>query len=70
MEMENPFLNNQENNERLKFHYSFTNNDVSGHPVIFECEADNPEQAFDLFEERFGKQPNNEDHIGWSSIEH
>ncbi len=69
MGIENPSLNNCENTERLKYHYFFTNNDISDRPVIFECDADNPEQAFGLFKKNYGKQPYDEDHIGLSVVE-
>ena len=35
--------------EKLKYHYTFSDNKVLGHPVIFECEADDDVMAQEKF---------------------
>lgn len=57
-----------ENVEKLKFHFSYANNELPGHPVIFECDADDIAQADVLYEQKIGKKPEKESYIGCSIV--
>jgi hypothetical protein len=49
-----------ENIEKPKWHYVYSNNEIPGHPVVFECDAENPAKADGLYEEKIGKKPDKE----------
>jgi hypothetical protein len=61
-------LNNIENIEKPMWHYTYSNNELSGHPVVFECEADDIVEADDLYEKKLGIRPDRGSHIGCSII--
>jgi hypothetical protein len=54
--------------ERPMWHYIYSNNELPGHPVIFECDAFDIIKADDLYEERLGIRPERENHIGCSIV--
>ncbi len=66
--MYNPEIPNLESMEQPKWHYTYTNNEMSGHPVVFECDAFDILEADKLFEERIGKVPDKENHISCGVI--
>ncbi len=57
-----------ENTERLYFHYVYYNNEISGRPVIFECDASSVLEADDLYEKAIGVKPEKDGHIGCTTI--
>ena len=59
---------NFESMETPKWRYIYSNNEMSGHPVVFECEAFDILEADSLFEERIGKAPDKENHISCSIV--
>ena len=66
--MSSPEGLNFENIEKPKWQYIYSNNEMSGHPVVFECEAFDILEADRLFEERIGKAPDKENHISCSMV--
>jgi len=54
--------------EKPKWHYIYSNNELAGHPVIFECDADDISQADALYEAKIGRTPNKQNHIGCSIV--
>lgn len=48
---------NPENKERPKWHYVYTNNEISDHPVVFECEAYDMAEADSEYEKKIGIKP-------------
>jgi hypothetical protein len=58
----------KENTERLKFHYVYCNNEISGRPIVFECDAFDILEADDLYEKALGVKPERQNHIGCSVI--
>jgi hypothetical protein len=66
--MSSPEGLNFESIERPRWHYTYTNNEMSGHPVVFECDAFDILEADSLFEERIGKAPDKENHISCSIV--
>jgi len=66
--MSSPEGLNFESMETPKWHYFYSNNEMSGHPVVFECEAFDILEADKLFEERIGKAPDKENHISCSMV--
>lgn len=57
-----------ENTEMPRWRYTYTNNEMEGHPVVFECEASDVVEADALFEAKIGKAPDKENHISCSAI--
>jgi hypothetical protein len=55
--------------EKLKYHYFYYNNELAGHPVIFDCKADNVSDADKQYKEKIGKEPNKSEHIGCIALE-
>lgn len=49
----NPFDEGIEKEPRR--HYLFTNNDISDHPVIFDCYAETDEEAEAEYKQKMGK---------------
>lgn len=68
MGMENVGNSGFENIERPAWHYFYFNNEISGHPVIFECDASDALEADRLYEEKIGRKPEKGGHIGCSAI--
>lgn len=66
--MRSPEGFSQENIEKYKFHFSYANNEMPGHPVIFECDADNIFAADILFEQTIGKKPEKDSYIACSIV--
>lgn len=56
--------------EKEKWHFVYTNNDLEGHPVVFDCLAAEAVEADALFEAKFCKKPALDGHIGRSIINH
>jgi hypothetical protein len=54
--------------ERQKYHFVYTNIDISDHPVIFECDAFDMKEADKLYEEKVGKRPDKGGSIALSII--
>lgn len=59
---------NKENTEKPKWHYTYVNNELSGHPVVFECDAESISEADSLYEEKLGIKPEKSNHIGCSIV--
>ena len=59
---------NFENAEKPKWHYIYSNNEMAGHPVVFECDALDILEADKLFEEKIGKTPDKQNHISCSIL--
>ena len=47
--MYNPEFPSLENLEKPKYHYTYTDSNVLGHPNIFECDADDDIEAREKF---------------------
>jgi hypothetical protein len=64
-------LNKPESNESVeklkKQHYLFTNNDISDHPVVFDCFAESDSDAEKQYQQRMGKGRENT-YIGMSIV--
>lgn len=56
-----------ENIEKPKWHYIYSNNEIAGHPVVFECDAEDISEADSKYEEKIGKKPDKE-YIGCSVV--
>jgi hypothetical protein len=48
-------------------HYLFTNNDISDHPVVFECYAESDDDAEKQYKNKMGKSRENT-YIGMSIV--
>lgn len=57
-----------DNIEKPKWHYVYSNNEISGRPVVFQCDAEDISEADRKFEEKIGKAPDKLNHIGCSAI--
>lgn len=57
-----------ENIENIKYHYVYTNVDIPGRPVIFDCDASDLAEANDLYEKKLGIKPALNESIGLSII--
>jgi hypothetical protein len=68
MGMENMPNISLENIEKPTWHFTYYNNEISGHPVVFECDADDIAKADDLYELKIGKRPDKGNYIGYSAI--
>lgn len=58
----------KESMENPLWHYTYTNNDISDRPKIFECDADNIEEADRQYAEKMGINPDRQNHIGCSFV--
>jgi hypothetical protein len=54
--------------EKPEWHFTYSNNDLPEHPVVFECDADDILKADDMFELELGIKPEKTNHIGCSVI--
>lgn len=54
--------------EKPKWHYTYNNTDISGHPIIFECDANDILEADKKYEEKVGRAPDKQNHISCSII--
>ena len=59
---------NIENIEKPSWHFTYVNNELSGHPVIFECDAETISEADEMYEQILGLKPEKQNHIGCSII--
>lgn len=57
-----------ENTESVKWHFFYFNEEISDHPVIFDCLAESRAAADLLYEEKMGKKLAESDHIGCTSV--
>jgi hypothetical protein len=60
--------NQPENTEKPTWHYTYSNNELPGHPVVFECDAESIIEADNLFEQKLGITPERNNHIGCSIV--
>lgn len=68
MESLTNFGDSPEQSEKLKNRYVYYNKELDGHPVIFECQAEDIAQADELFATKLGKKPDKSGHIGLSIL--
>jgi hypothetical protein len=65
--MRSPEGFSQENIEKPKWHYTYSNNGIDGHPVVFECDAENVTDADEKYEQKIGVKPQKE-YISCSAV--